>query len=428
MAHSEPSRNLWFSAEEDVPEKAFEKAKDNQVVVHVGCFAGLFRKKTYPTIPVPDRPVRIHLSDPLHVTKRTGVFGIVELPQALIKYYAWCKNKYEPNDSIVTEAFFMEKLSPLGLAPKVYYYSDYFGYSSGEQVANLFEPKTTAFAKSNPKILMSHETKCSKDGSPPVLRFMIMERLGMSVSIYAEKKQRPFLNAMKLGAQMISLLKKLHSYNIVHGDAHWGNFVFKCHDVKNPSCGQLVMVDFGRSKLITPTMTSHGCESYVKNKHIFASKWEMKGCPCVYRDDVYRAVQNSAMAMYKGKLWDYIADVSLEPYTRMKNYAHFFEVRDVYGRIVGKMGLEHLDLGRGKAAPKIKQIRPLLDQISVEVSRTIPQSTPDGIRYLFEDVGRDWLSKPNYDLIINAYREIVVIIEPSSAGKSDDEIFRIKRT
>ena len=129
MAHSEASRNLWFSAEEDIPGMAFEKAKDNQVVVHVGCFAGLFRKrKPSPAIPVLDLPVRIHLSDPLHVTKRTGVFGIVELPQALIKYYAWCKNKYEPNDSIVTEAFFMQKLSPLGLAPKVYYYSDYFDY------------------------------------------------------------------------------------------------------------------------------------------------------------------------------------------------------------------------------------------------------------------------------------------------------------
>ena len=57
-------------------------------------------------------------------------------------------------------------------------------------------------------------------------------------------------------------------------------------------------------------------------------------------------------------------------------------------------------------------IKELLSKISVEASR--------------ED--RAWYEKPNYGLIIEAYRDIIKLIDPSPRVKSDDDVFRIKRS
>jgi hypothetical protein len=412
VVHSELSGSLWGSETEYIPVEVFEAAGgDLYPTVKVGCFGGFCKRPRIPLTPT-DGKIMIHLLSPLHKATRTGVYPIRELPRAVIKYFAWCRDETEPIDPIVIEGFFMEKLSRLNIAPKVFYYSDYFGYSTPPSHLPRQLVTNSSFEKT--RVLYDGDCRKVLAGPHPSVRYMIMERLGDSLAEYGMSKQRSFLNAMKLGGQMVSLMKKLHSHNIVHGDAHYGNFVFRCNDVRNPACGDVVIIDFGRTKLLTVTGSSsvpNGCYDHVVFYHPFASKWEMKGCTTAFRDDVYRVVLASAVLMYKDRLFEHIAGLTDEGRIRLKRNANFFEIRDASGEVVDKMGLEHIPIGVWRK-PALDAIRGWLQNISEVVSR--------------ENI--NWFLKPNYDSIIDDYRTIVLLLDPSLARKPDQEIFRIKRT
>jgi len=226
--------------------------------------------------------VLVHLSEnPIHRAGPTGVFSINEMPDTVIKYHLYCKSDLDYLDAIVLESFFMEKLARAGICPRVHYYSDYMQRIPHHPLI--------------PQLLVGKvkRRKCRRSHQPANIRFMIMDKVGISVGSWARYHNPTFINVMRAGAQMIVLLKKLHSWNVLHGDAHWGNFAFK-----SGKTGDLVLLDFGRSRIINEAVdyAANGgkiqrfCKN-VDNLHIFNSKWEMKSCNPAFRDDVYRAVQ-----------------------------------------------------------------------------------------------------------------------------------------
>lgn len=121
FVHSQLIESLWGLQVEEIPQSVFAKVggtRELSAMLQSVWSDGSIK--------------RINLTV-MHRAARTGVFSITELPDAVIKYYSWCKTNLDRLDAIVLEAFFMEKLSCLGIAPRVYYYSD--AYSGQKSLA-----------------------------------------------------------------------------------------------------------------------------------------------------------------------------------------------------------------------------------------------------------------------------------------------------
>jgi hypothetical protein len=98
---------------------------------------------------------------------------------------------------------------------------------------------------------------------------------------------------------MIELIKKLHSFNVIHGDAHLGNFATR---LRNPD--ELMFIDFGRAKYVGAQdieKAKNNGGKFRSNKeffHPFIGKWERQDCKPAFRDDVYRAVATTAIIIH----------------------------------------------------------------------------------------------------------------------------------
>jgi hypothetical protein len=141
-------------------------------------------------------------------------------------------------------------------------------------------------------------------------------------------------------------------------------------------------------------------------------KWEMKHCMPAFRDDVYRAVQNCAMAIYDHRLKVYLQEISdeekaspeeIERYKKIKDTAEFFEL-----------------------PPDLKQKNEF----------TLKGLVPDGVlpairaelRKISNEAAKENenpLTKPAYDKILRSFKRIILVLDPSFVGKENEEIFRV---
>jgi serine/threonine protein kinase len=206
-----------------------------------------------------------------------------------------------------------------------------------------------------------------------------------------------FLPAIKLGGQMIELVKKLHSFNIVHGDVHLGNFAFRSPD----SFTDIIFLDFGRAHFVGPkdvekdlpkqTGSVDFCEERKRIYHFLASKWEMMGCKPTYRDDVYRAVKMMGFAMWGGpfqhKLESLIRDSDNRAlYVKIMHEADFFTTnafRFYLGPPMIPSQYSH-------------DVAGLLGKISHLASHENPENPHE---------------KPNYKAILDHLKEIIIKLE-----------------
>jgi hypothetical protein len=339
--------------------------------------------------PISHGDVTIHLvMPPIYKAGHTGVYNIVDHPTKVIKYHAYCLHiDTDPFDATVVEAYFMKRLAEADLTLNVDYYSGY-----------VSERGTLTEADRKIK-----DVSCPW-GVTPHIRYMIMDKVGPSLLTYMSTGGRariPFLEAMKLGKQMIELMKKLHNLNIIHGDAHMGNFAFKTDD---PSSG-LILIDFGRAKIVDEVPPASMPSSACRMLHPFAALWEMDGCKVSFRDDVYRAVQMTAMSLYgmyhfnylnslitRLKVGDPERNANLNPafneieYRRIKREADFWEL----GPTINLRWVL-----RSTDEPTRVQIRNHLKTIS---ELTVAPTQP--------------YAKPDYDAIIAHYDAIIAILTP----------------
>ena len=323
--------------------------------------------------------IRIHLEAALYVSATTGVYSIREMRGKVIKYHVFCAGSdFDSIDPTAVEAFFMEKLGPVGISPKVYYYSrpliGTFSY-----VGHL--PKTT-------------EVKCPNPRVHPRTRFIIMERVGLSLYKYMAARpggRVPIMEAMKMGIAMIELVQELHEENVVHADLHLGNFAFAI--TRDGEKRRLRLIDFGRSKIIgkrdksRPVCTS----SAVVKAHPYWTKWAMRNCKPSFRDDVYLTVQMVAMLMYGQFHFAYLeesARIDLPGYITMRDRADFFEFTR---GITKKMTLESLGVSRDDALLVRDRLAILSHEVSVD----------------FADHPH---AKPRYGVIVKQFQAIVRIL------------------
>jgi hypothetical protein len=156
-----------------------------------------------------DSPIITMFGRPIYKQGRTAVYNIYNHNDYVIKYYTYCYNSMDPFDPVVTEATFMKFLEPLNICPKVLHISG-----------------TTTVGNDMGKV---QQTTCDKDdGSGQYdgpIRYMIMEKVGIDLydlMIGSPNNRIPFREAIQYGIKMMELIQKLHSKNIIHGDAHLG--------------------------------------------------------------------------------------------------------------------------------------------------------------------------------------------------------------
>ena len=138
-----------------------------------------------------------------------------------------------------------------------------------------------------------------------MLRTMGMTSVGEN-TLFDYYEQNGLLDAdtaVAIGKRAIRLIEQVHSRGLIHGDIHWGNFVYSN---ESDIVGSLRLIDYGRSMpyidpvtgdhlgpdMLMPTM----CDQFVWND-AYLSINELQGNPISRRDDMYRLAEMLSFLM-----------------------------------------------------------------------------------------------------------------------------------
>ena len=322
---------------------------------------------------------------------QTGVYELRELPNKIIKYHAYCYDrKYDPIDAVVVETYFANRvaLADSRLTVRVDFYSAFTRITTVSP--KIEDPNCPDLVDDNGNFISTIR---------PQIRYLIMEKVGLSLDEYMRAQKYgtiPFIIAMKLGGQMIDLLRRLHAQNIVHGDAHAGNFAFS-----DSSNKKLILIDFGRAELLDAEFQAAAdpatfCPDEFYSMHVLQGWWEMRLCKRSFRDDVYRAIQNVATSIHGTDhimfLKSLMTRKGFPKYIEIKSEAKFWEFDDMPLVVVDP---EHSDTVRGH-----------LMKISALTVEDHPEAP---------------YTKPKYMEIMDQFKEIISVITGQS--KDDPRIF-----
>jgi len=370
-------------------------------------------------------PLRIHHgAGSIYKIGNTGVYTINGYPSLVMKYYSYCYNEFSaPIDPMVVENYFMERLGPIGLSPKVYYLSPAIQFIDSE--GNKIEDDGLGVIPEEGKVPDVYCTLLDDSKILVIVRYMIMVRVVKAVfnQIYTSGRL-PFIDAIRYGIQMIRLLEQLHGMNIIHGDAHMGNFASRLDEPE-----KLIMIDFGRARIIGPVEVAAApspfcdLEEYKPGSavpfteyliHPYTGKWEMRYCEPAFRDDVYRVIQGVAMIMHgipHLEFLKYLPQKDPLEYRRIKNEAAFWNIPKTKLLIPneatganeeGDFEFEEKDFEfliedclPENAKKNLDEIVTLLNAISEETSREHPENP---------------YQRPDYGLIIGKFEKILVLL------------------
>ena len=163
------------------------------------------------------------------------VFTVVESPDIVVKYQSDCPaaSLHHSHHPLVLDYYFHKKVESLGISPRV------------EAISPIeFMPRNPGM-KCQFGMSKENYEKCVARGLGAV-RYMVMGRTADSVADAMRRyphRQFPFSAAIRLGINLMHMLRRLHlEAGVVHGDIHFGNVVFRDRETD-----ELMFIDFGRS-------------------------------------------------------------------------------------------------------------------------------------------------------------------------------------
>ena len=239
------------------------------------------------------------LKSRIHAGKYSAVFTTRESADYIIKYQVDCLGTLDSVHPIIRDTFFINMANDIGKAPRV-------RYISPPVILSQFRTSKFAFT-------MDDETWLNCVGIRGNVRFMVMDRVnGMSVSKYRKKyfpTGMPVHLAVYFLAKILEDLRRLHIYNIVHGDIHGGNvlIVFNSEGVAS-----MQFIDFERAFFDERNRTNTPIHARGYWKHVLTTPWQIQGLPWGKRDDVYRAFDMFARMIFKDAWRDFIQDMANE--------------------------------------------------------------------------------------------------------------------
>ena len=215
----------------------------------------------------------------------------IPLRGLVIKYIDDCRLRMSglPTDLVVNEYLMLHRLNGSGLTPNVYFLSD---------PAIVDQSMQTVPKRLESELLEHNFADCAARGTN--VRFMLMDMVGPSVSAYMQgMKSNPTLysssectrRVLVICKKLVSLLKQLNAFGIVHADVHFGNVAFKrpvasLADI-NVDTDELVLLDF---EYATPVGQRPEASRTENLRPQLLSPWQLMNEPSGPRDDVYRAL------------------------------------------------------------------------------------------------------------------------------------------
>jgi hypothetical protein len=336
----------------------------------------------------------------------TGVYRVIGTHRVLV-YRMSCGMI----NRVGTDYWFLNHLKDSGLVPRVHAIS---ATLTATQLESTFGGKTQTDGKINMK-------RCL-DGSVPEVRYILMDRAkGDSVLEQIPRTDNgqlakvPIKLAAEITFGMIELLQQIHSHGIVHGDAHFGNFIMKGNRV-------VQMIDFEMAKLAREEniCIESPPEEMVATR--WSSPWEARGCPLSFRDDIHRVMVCFAAMIYGNDYINYFNALSLKVYNRAAMAEGRKELDPIATRMFNELWIAHrtnghifnvdgfddavtdheLDLDRFKKFPRKFVLTKVLQGMGASRIAEISNKMDKLERYVISITER-----PNYEYIMNLLDEIV---------------------
>lgn len=341
----------------------------------------------------------------------------------ILVYRQYCRYPGRPLNMAGVDYWFLDHLKDSGLVPVVYDISDpIFGVDLKDKFLSL--KKANMFGK----ILVR---SCPDTDATPEIRYIIMERImGESIGSIVDKSDPfewtyPINKVMEFGIHMTRTLQALHRHNVIHGDAHAGNFILL-------EGGGVKLVDFERARLYHPadyqgdTCDDPAVIAYMKGRPVktgkYHSPWESRQCKISFRDDIHRMLVSMAMmihgrsyTLYFSSLSQQVSVSTLETmglnllyflagvWRFHRERGHIFEVRG-FDSLASKAGMEY-----NVASFPAKTYFSLRSQIA-------DQGTLDSVRDLLRPleksvVGMKITDQPDYDRLVNTFSAVAQLTQ-----------------
>jgi len=140
------------------------------------------------------------------------------------------------------------------------------------------------------------------------LRFLVMELLGASILslLHTSGRQLPMETVASVGIQAVNILESLHSINLIHGDIHLENVMFRVEQGQNLVningelfSSNIVMGDYGKSVyFIDPSTGRHIDDEPIEFSNernmLFLSPYELAFGSPSRREDIFRLMETLA--------------------------------------------------------------------------------------------------------------------------------------
>ncbi len=357
--------------------------------------------------------------EPLMVVGSTGVYQVIpsvgqmHLTPLVLVYRQYCKGA-----------------GGLNMAGFDYWFLEYLQGSSGlvPQVLDISDPvfrmdlveKFTSFQAANVGGKLLIET-CTHPGTMPEIRYLLMERLsGESIEQFAlDTSPQSIAQTMELGVRMIRALQDLHQHNVIHGDAHSGNFILPGVTDEPSLRHGLKLIDFEQARLFNrmdyegdfcddPAFISSLPLARIQTE-MLNSPWEGRGCIKSFRDDIHRVFLSLATMIHGEAYSIYFSALSKKTgqspaliqllskvWTHHRDRGQIFEVK----------GFVEFSKQMGIRLPNFPleshfSLRPLVKNVqALETVRRLFKSLEQQV------IDMKITDRPDYDGIVNTFVEI----------------------
>lgn len=160
----------------------------------------------------------------------------------------------------------------------------------------------TAFGGRNPKLAFDLEPDSAEQCIElrTQIRFIIQERVGVSVARYMRYRQENYLGddaaylreVFSIARKSLALLQRLHERGVIHGDVHGGNIAFRSieavpEELESCENEEFVLIDLGLAALVCGDQKRRATPAFAAF-HLL-SPWQLRGAGLRgFRDDVFR--------------------------------------------------------------------------------------------------------------------------------------------